>query len=77
MEQSYLKHTFFSDNRNTRKTDLIIHGENTKENNNRVVPLNVIKARLIFSSNVCRVENINFQTFFANQSNKGFVLGEI
>ena len=32
------------------KNSLIIHKENTKEKHNRVVPLSVIKTRLLFSS---------------------------
>ena len=36
------------------------------ENHNRVVSLYVIKTRLHFSSNFLSLENINFQTFFAN-----------
>ena len=48
------------------KNSLRIHEENTKENHNRVVSLYVIKTRLLFSSNFLGLENVNFQTFFAN-----------
>ena len=36
------------------------------ENHEREVTLNVIKTRLLSSSNFCVLENVNFQTFFAN-----------
>ena len=36
------------------------------ENHNRVVFVYAIKTRLFFSSNFLGLENINFQTFFAN-----------
>ena len=48
------------------KNSLRIHEENTKENRNLVVSLYVIKTRLLFSSNFLGLENVNFQTFFAN-----------
>ena len=56
---------------------LIIHEENRKENHNLIMSLNVIKTRLLFSSNFCGLENTNFQTFCTNQRVKGLVFRAI
>ena len=53
------------------KISLVNHEENTYENYNRVVFLNVIKTRLFLSSNFCDLENINFPTFMRINALRG------
>ena len=56
-----------------KKNSLKITEENTKESHIRVVSLCVIKTHLVFFYNFLDLENINFQTFFANYRIEGFV----
>ena len=49
---------------------LIINEENTKDSHYRDLFSDVIKTRLLFSSNFCALENITFQPFYAYQRDK-------